>query len=257
VKHIFFTAILIVTGAVAFSQPANELKGIIYDHELSGGVSVHTSGWGIFMDVGKRTEKKKKIVYEFEFTQIHHPKEVKQTIDFGLSFFGINSPKPFVYGKQNNFYQLNVSLGRQFMLAERAERSGVQVDLKVIGGLSLGMLKPYYLDLLYPVDNTTTYRIVSERYSPENASKFLDWFSIYGGSGFVYGIGEMKFIPGLHLKTGLNFDWATYDDFLKALEVGIIFDAYYKKIPIMIIDDNAQFFPNLYLSLQFGKKWIK
>src|SRR5437763_16567720 len=98
--------ILISLASAAFSQAPADLKGIIYNHELSGGVSIHTAGWGIFMDVGKRTELKKKNIYEFEFTQIHHPKEVKQTIDFGFSFFGINSPKPFVYGKQNNFYMI-------------------------------------------------------------------------------------------------------------------------------------------------------
>ena len=245
----------IYCAEAAFSQSPTELKGIIYNHELSGGLSVHTSGWGIFMDVAKRQELKKKTIFEFELTQIHHPKEVKQTIDFGFSFFGINSPKPFVYGKQNNFYLLNVSFGRQFMLAERAERSGVEVGLKFIGGLSLGMLKPYYLDLLYPVDNSTTYRIVASRYTPETADKFLDWFSIYGGSGFVYGLNQIKFIPGLHLKGGLNFDWATYDDFVKSLEVGVMLDSYYKKVPIMIVDNNAQFYPNLYVSVQFGKKW--
>jgi hypothetical protein len=255
VKHFALIIFSIAIAYNGFSQSAAELKGVIYNHELSGGISVHTSGWGIFMDIGKRQELKKKTLYEFEFTQIHSPKEVKQTIDFGFSFFGINSPKPFVYGKQNNFYQVNASMGRQFMLAERADRSGVEVGLKVMGGISLGLLKPYYLDLLYPVDNTATYRIVSERYSAENASKFLDWFSIYGGSGFVYGLDEIRFIPGAHVKAGLNFDWATYDDFVKGIEAGVIFDAYYKRVPIMIIEKNQQFYPNLYVSLQFGKKW--
>lgn len=254
-KILYFIAPMVCFGTAVFAQMPGDLKGVIYNHELSGGVSVHTAGWGIFMDVGKRQELKKKTIYEFEFTQLHHPKEVKQTIDFGFSFFGINSPKPFVYGKQNNFYLLNAAIGQQFMLTERAEHKGVEVGLKVIGGLSLGLLKPYYLDLLYPVDNSTTYRIVSERYSEENAARFLDWFSIYGGSGFGYGLGEIKFIPGAHIKTGLAFDWASYDDFIKTLEVGIIFDAYYKRIPIMVIENNQQFYPNLYVSLQFGKKW--
>lgn len=245
----------IFSSLLSFAQAPGELKGVIYNHELSGGIIVHTSGWGIFLDVGKRQELKKKTIYEFELTQLHHPKEVKQTIDFGFSFFGINSPKPFFYGKQNNFYLLNTAIGRQFMITERAERKGVEVGIKLVGGLSLGLLKPYYLDLLYPVDNSTTYRIVSEGYSAENADKFLDWFSIYGGSGFGYGWGELKFIPGLHLKSGLTFDWASYDDFIKTLEVGMILDAYYKKIPIMIIENNQQFYPNLYVSLQFGKKW--
>jgi len=222
---------------------------------MSGGIEVHTSGWGFFMNVNHRDELRKKSMWQFEFMQIHSPKEVKQTIDFGLAFFGFNSPKPFVYGKQNNLYLLNVTYGKQFMLAEKAEKSGVELGLNILGGLSLGMLKPYYLNVLYPVDNSNTYTIKAIRYTPETAEKFLDWFSIYGGAGFTYGLDEIKFLPGIHLKSGLNFDWAQNDDAIKALEVGVMIDAYYKKVPIMILDDNAQFIPNLYLSLQFGKKW--
>ncbi|MBA3647957.1 MAG: hypothetical protein H0W62_05310 [Chitinophagales bacterium] len=254
-KYLAGIAILLVYSSLAFAQTSDNRKGIIYNHELSGGLSLHTTGWGVFVDKASRTSLRRKTIYEFEFTQIHSPKEIKQTIDFGFSFLGINSPKPFVYGKQNNFYQLHASLGREILIAERAEKSGVQVGIKAVGGLSLGLLKPYYLDLLYPVDNTTSYRIETQKYTSETADKFLDWFSIYGGAGFAYGLGEIKVIPGLHFKSGLTFDWATYDDFVKTLEVGVSLEAYYKRIPVMVIKKNAQFYPNVYLSVQFGKKW--
>jgi hypothetical protein len=251
-----FVLILAVLSVVfKVSAQVNDFKGIIYNHELSGGALIHTSGWGLFMDLAHRDELKKKTMWEFELSQIHHPKEVKQTIDFGLAFFGFNSPKPFVYGKQNNFYQVSASYGKQFMIAEGAEKSGVEVGLKVLGGFSLGLLKPYYLNVLYPTDNTNNYEIRAIRYSPETADKFLDWFSIYGGAGFIYGFDEIKFVPGIHLKTGLNFDWAQNEEAIKGLEVGATLDAYYKEVPIMILEHNAQFYPNLYLSLQFGKKW--
>ena len=246
--------LLLLSAATAYGQN-NELHGIIYNHEMSGGIEVHTSGWGLFLNTVHRDELKKKTIWQFEFTQIHNPKEVKQTIDFGLAFFGFNSPKPFVYGKQNNFYLLNVAYGKQFMLAEKAEKSGVELGIKILGGFSMGMLKPYYLNVLYPSDNSNTYVIRSIKYGPETADKFLDWFSIYGGAGFTYGFDGIKFIPGFHLKSGLNFDWAQNEDAIKALEVGIMFDAYYKEVPIMVADNNSQFIPNIYLSLEFGKKW--
>ena len=88
-KYFGFVSLIFFFPAALLAQSATELKGIIYNHELSGGVSVHTSGWGIFMDVAKRQELKKKTIYEFEFTQIHHPKEVKQTIDFGFSVMNL------------------------------------------------------------------------------------------------------------------------------------------------------------------------
>lgn len=66
----------------------------------------------------------------------------------------------------------------------------------------------------------------------------------------------MKFhLPGLFGKAGLNFDWATYDDFVKSAETGIGAELYLKEIPIMIQENNKPLFVYLYLSLQFGKKW--
>jgi hypothetical protein len=227
-KGVGLLLLSVMYGQLLFAQ--SNAKGIIYNHELSGGVLIHTSGWGIFMDVTHRDELKKKTLWEFELSQIHHSKEVKQTIDFGLAFFGFNSPKPFVYGKQNNFYQVNASYGKQFMIAEKAQKSGVELGIKLLGGFSLGLLKPYYLNVLYPTDNST-YEIRTIRYTAETADKFLDWGSIYGGAGFIYGFDQIKFIPGIHLKGGLNFDWAQNEDALKALEVGVTVDAYYKDVP--------------------------
>ena len=57
------------------------------------------------------------------------------------------------------------------------------------------------------------------------------------------------------MKSGFAFDWAQSDDAIKSLEVGATLDAYYKKVPIMILENNALLYPNIYLSLQFGKKW--
>lgn len=253
-KRPLLLIVMLLSATILYGQLPG-MKGIIYNHELSGGALLHTSGWGIFVDLSHRDELKKKTMWEFGFSQIRHPKEIKQTIDFGLAFFGFNSPKPFVYGKQNNFYQLTASYGKQFMIAERAEKSGVELGLKLLGGISLGLLKPYYLNVIYPADNSGNYTIKAISYDPETADRFLDPFSIYGGAGFIYGIDEIKFIPGIHLKSGLNFDWAQNEDAVKGLEVGATLDAYYKEVEMMILEKNSQIFPALYLSLQFGKKW--
>ncbi|MCS6916061.1 MAG: hypothetical protein RMK52_00045 [Chitinophagales bacterium] len=251
-------ALAFLLAFAAFSAQAQfpSQSGILYTHELSGGLYLHTAGaWGVFADIGNAENAFSKRLWIIEITQLHHPKEVKQTIDFGMALFGINSPRPFIYGKQNSFYQINISRGKQFLLAEKARHSGVELGLKLAGGLSLGLLKPYYLNLLYPTDNSGRYEIRTEKYSEQNADKFLDWFSIYGGAGFTQGLLEVKPIPGLHLKGGLNFDWAQNEQSIKALEAGIIADIYYKRIPMMLNQSNQWFFPNLYISLQLGKRW--
>ncbi|MCS6990816.1 MAG: hypothetical protein NZL95_03045 [Chitinophagales bacterium] len=250
----FLSGLALVVWAEAAAQFSG--PGILYHRELSGGIYLHTSGaWGLFADIGSADDAFRKSVWVIEVTQMHHPKEVKQTIDFGMSIFGINSPRPFIYGKQNSLYQINVAYGKQYLLAEKARHSGVELTAKVVGGLSLGLLKPYYLNLLYPTDNSGRYEVRTEKYSEANAEKFLDWFSIYGGTSFTQGLLEVKPIPGLHIKSGLNFDWAQNQQSIKALEAGLIVDVYYKRIPLMLREKNHWFFPNLYLSVQIGKKW--
>jgi len=41
---------------------------------------------------------------------------------------------------------------------------------------------------------------------------------------------------------------------VKALEIGIMFDIFFKKVPIMVIDNNQPFFLNGYIILQLGKR---
>src|SRR5262249_10320345 len=158
----------------------------------------------------KIKDARTKTIYEFEIGQIKHVKERKQTQDFGFNLAGVESPKPFVFGKQNNFYPIDISIGREKEIGRKADKSGVSISVKYLGGVSIGILKPYYLDLLYPLDNTDD-EIISTRYSAATSAMFLDRNSIFGGSGFSYGLGEISVIPGLHAKLGLSFDWAAYD----------------------------------------------
>ena len=253
-KYCLALFLLVLSVSHIQAQSQNESKGIVYQKEWSLGGMLHTQGWGFFYEKARYINFRNKKIFEIQFTQLKNPKETRQASDYGYSYLGQQAPRPFVYGKQNNFYPLNVAIGRQHMFAERAEKSGVEVGFKYMGGISIGILKPYYLDLISKGDNQLYTVVKPERYSSDNANRFLDLGYIYGSSGFTYGLDQINVIPGLHLQAALNFDWATNDQFVKALEAGVIFDAYYKKIPIMIQAANYQFCPNLYVSLQFGKK---
>ncbi len=232
------------------SAATSKTRGISYEHQFSLGGRLGTSGWSIFGDYTKDINLDKKRVYYFEIAFLKHPKEIKRVNEFTL---GLESPKPFVYGKQNTFFNLKVALGEKLLIGEKAEKSGFEVNYIYAGGLSLGFIKPYYLDVYNP--DETGSLTTSVKYSPETASLFLDATSIYGASGFSVGFNEIKLTPGLFAKTGLNFDWATYDDFVKSVEAGIGGELYLREIPIMILENNKPYFVYLYLSLQLGKKW--
>jgi len=233
------------------TSPSNKTKSIGYEHEFSMGGKLSTTGWSIFGDYTKDINLDKKRVYYFELGFINDPKEAKRVNEFTI---GPESPKPFIYGKQNSFFNLKAALGQKLMIGEKAEKSGFQVSFNYAGGVSAGFIKPYYLEIFNTTGETSDLTRAI-KYTPETESLFLDATSIYGASGFSIGFNEIKFAPGIFAKSGFNFDWATYDDFVKSMEVGLGTEVYLKEIPILISENNKPYFVYLYLSLQFGKKW--
>ena len=104
------------------------------------GVELRTNGYGIFYELGKRKSARYTNLYSIELTEIKHRKEEKLGGDQLFS----NS---FVYGKQNNFYQGKLGFGQQYILGQKGNKNGVAVTVSLLGGLDLGLLKPYYLDV--------------------------------------------------------------------------------------------------------------
>ncbi len=250
---IFFLAIQLTAFGQSTDKITNGEINLIYNHEASGGIMLSTSGLGIFADYAKALDMSSKRLYRFEIVGLNYPKEYKQTNDYVIGPLGY-SPKPYVFGKQNALLALHIARGKQILLGDKAEKSGVEVNLVYLYGISIGLVKPYYLDLIYVVDGIRN-EIRSEKYDATNQERFMNPQYIFGSSGFSKGLFESKIYPGLHAKAGINFDWANYSDFVKSLEIGITTDLYYKRVPIMVTEQNNALFASLYFSLQFGKKW--
>ncbi len=235
-----------------------EQKGIVYYDEWSVGGRLLTNGWEVFGERAKIKSIHKTRIIQFGISEIKNWKETRQPAEF--TFLGpfLDSPKNFYFGKQNHFFTLRAGYGYRKNIADKAEKNGVRFAITYLGGISLGIVKPYYLNIAYPLQDNSpgqTYVILSQRYTEQNHDKFLDWFSIAGASGFKYGLSEIEPLPGIYGKLGLNFDWAGKEEFVKALEAGIMLDLYYKRVPISISDDNRFLFVAAYVSFQFGKRW--
>ena len=242
-------------GAVIINNSnggTNRPGGIALNKELSFGGKINSSGWGLFMDYTKRVNMDKKRTVLFDVAFLKHPKELKKVNEYNFAF-SFDSPKPFVYAKQNSFISTKVGYGNKFLIGEKAEKSGFEVTFNYVLGPSLGLVKPYYLEILYEQDGNIF--SVAQKYSPETASFFLDATSIYGYSGFGQGLGELTVIPGGFGKAGLGFDWASFDEYIKTIEIGIGAEVYLQDVPLMILETNQPYFVYLYLSLQLGKKW--
>ncbi len=236
-----------------------EQKGVVYRKEWSIGGKLLTNGWEIFGERSKVQNIYKTRVIQFGFSEIKHWKEKKQPGENTLFASQLDSPKNFYYGKRNLFFTLRAGYGFRKNIADKAEKNGIRFSITYLAGFTLGILKPYYLDLAYQVDdndpNYLTFIIVRQKYSEENHDTYMDRYLIAGASGFKYGLTEMNVIPGIYGKFGFNFDWAGKEEFVKMLEGGVQADIYYKKVPIMVSDDNRFYFIGAYLSFQFGKRW--
>jgi hypothetical protein len=218
--------------------------------ELSGGFRLNTDGWSVFLERGavKSEERESDLFYDLRYTLIEfsekkHPKETRTN-----SSGGSESLNSYVFGKINNFYSLKIGYGNRRMIAGKPDPGTVSVHWIYNGGLAIGMLKPYYLN----ISNGE-----SIRYTDTTQDKFLTGYNIVGSAGFSEGLKELKIVPGLHVRTGLHFDFAPREKKKTklALETGISAELYTKKIELMARQKAVPYFVNLYLSFQFGRRW--
>lgn len=216
--------------------------------EFSGGLRLANDGWGVFMDYGRvQTESPKEAdmfydvkLFQLDFSEHSSPKEVRTSVDG-------NDPaaKPYAFGKINTFYSLKLGYGKRKLLAGKPEPGSVSIHLVYAGGLSLGVLKPYYL-------TTFTQEKITYKDDPET---FLNPQLIEGGAGFSYGLGKIKYVPGIHAKAAVHFDFAPSKNNIMAIEAGVNAELYAQKIAIMATEDAKPYLVNLYASFQFGRRW--
>lgn len=265
-KHIFSLVIpLLLIGVSTTAQQTfntdrniyDEPQGIVYDRETTVDFKLHTNGYALGINFAKLKTYYLTRYINFEIGELKHHKEFRQSFDFQAQASRVS--RAFIFGKQNNLLVLRGGIGEKRYFSEKARRKGVAVGVSYSGGPALGLLKPYYLELR-SADISNGLMIRSEKYTEDNAATFLDISRIHGSSGFAKGLSELSIRPGVYGKAGVHFDWGAYDEFVKAMEVGIMFDVFLQSMPIMVESplaenvENRPYFVNFYLNLQLGKR---
>lgn len=232
--------------------------------DLSIGGRMNTNGWSIFMEKGwVRSEQAKESdriynrrVFQLEFGEHKHPKQHRETNTM-LSGMINDKPRPYVYGKVNNFYSLKLGYGYSRMIAGKPDPGNISIHWLYLGGLSLALLKPYYIDVyVSSQDNPGFLERKTVRYTEEDEEAFLGYKpNIVGSAGWAQGLGEMKLLPGIHAKTGLHFDFAANARTKLAIETGVNAELYTGKIKIMALQKDVPYVINVYVAFQFGKRW--
>lgn len=243
-------ALLILFSCLRASAQVNpneyvEEKPPLMKYEWGFGVQLHTSGWGIDYRRGKNITGYKKRIFEGELVNFRHPKEIRSVNPY------FDNAKSFFYGKLNSITVARVGTGRQRVLYSKAEKDGVEVRLLYSAGASIALAKPIYLFILYPTGFEGEFELIEEKYDPDR--HYTD--NIYGRAPFTRGLNEIKPYPGGYLKTGLSFEYGTYTNNIRCLEVGACLDVYYREVPIMALTENNAIFLNFYINWLFGKRW--
>lgn len=236
----------------------DDKKGLVYLQENTFEFNLHTNGAAVGLDFGTIETYYKTKFWHVGIGELKHFRETRQSrsLQGGLG----SNFRSFVFGKQNSFFVIRGGYGQKTYFSEKARTKGVAVGYSYEGGPSIGLLKPYYLILRYVSERPGSENYRSERYDGENGLRFLNNESIYGADNFLRGIPEMKFQPGLHGRVALHFDWGSLDEYVKAMELGLMADVYFKEVPIMVESEytqginNQMVFLNLFLSFKFGKR---
>jgi len=218
--------------------------------EFSGGLRIPTRGWGIFVNKGwqKRNESIKRYEYDqvydtrvltFEIGEYRASKELSQSFLFGL----LSSNGLYTVGKQNNLYTAKLLFSNRKLIGGKIDKNSIGVHWVYGGGVGLGMLKPYYVNIN---------GFGSVKYTEENRNIFLSQGLIEGKNTFK-GFDEMEFVPSIVLRSGLNFNFSQNKKRIIALELGATFEYFTQKVNIMVDQKPAQAFLNVYLALQYGR----
>lgn len=216
---------------------------LIFRRQSIFGVQAKTNGYGLFYELGRMKSNRKTNIYRIDITETKSPKEEKQ---LGGSFIFGN---PYIYGKINYFYPITLGFGQQYILGQKGNKNGVAVSAIYNAGVSIGLLRPYYLSIQDPNAGERTIK-----YSVEDSALFLSQSVISGGGGFGNGWGEMKIKPGAFAKFAMRFDYGRFNEVVSGLEIGMSLEAYGSKIPILLLQKDKRLFFQGYIAVLFGRR---
>jgi hypothetical protein len=221
-----------------------EEGNLSYVKQNGFGIQLRTNGYGFFYEIGRRVSQRYTNTYSIELSEIKNPKEEK--VGGAENFFG----NPYVYGKVNNFYQAKLGFGKQYIFGQKGNKNGVAVIGLAQGGVSVGLAKPYYINIESPSGRKTI------KYDSPDSSNFLaaNSFGNTTGAGFTKGWNELKVKPGLYAKTGLRFDFGRYNESVQAIEIGLSLEYYFQDVQLLALNEPQRLFFQGHLAFVFGRR---
>jgi hypothetical protein len=216
---------------------------LIFNKHNVFGIKLATDGYGIWFEKGKFKTPTRTLLFQFELNEKKSPKEHK--ISTSADQFNYSSVVPY---KINNFYEFKMAIGQQHLIGGKGNKNGVAVTALYSAGVSLALLKPYYVNVQNPQTGATSQKTFEQLLQDTTGDV------VTGASGFTVGWGHLSVKPGLNAKQAMRFDYGRLNQTVTAIEAGITEEFYFSKIPQMILVPQKQFFFNAYVTILFGSR---
>lgn len=183
-----------------------------------------------------------------ELVNVKHPKELQSSAN--------SVGSRFIEGKENYLFVLRPQYGREVKLFQRGADEGVAVNGILAAGPSLGIIKPYYVEVSY--GNATRTVPASE----VNGFVTPTGETVIGAGGFFQGLDKSTLTVGLNVKAALNFELSAFRSNTTGLEIGFLAEIFPSKVVIIPntapggnrSDGNRSVFTSGYITLFFGSK---
>lgn len=210
-------------------------KEVDYTIENTWGITKNTSSGLIGGVVFKRSIKNTSgsfTSYGLELINVKHSAELKVVTGTGNSF---------TIGKVNHLFAIRGQYGREYILFKKAPQQGVQINLNLSVGPSIGLEAPYYIEY----QQSTRVPYDPSKHSVEDIT----------GRGFIFqGLFQSNIIIGANIKTSLSFEFGTLKSSVSGFEAGFLLDAYTRKINMMSEAENYAVWPTAFITLFYGSR---
>ena len=171
-----------------------------------------------------------------ELINVKHSKEVRLN--------SISTGNFFIWAKEIYLYTVRGQYGREVILFRKAAQQGIQINAQVAIGPSIGLLTPYYIEVLSGVGTSKV---------PYKSGEY-NFDQILGTGNLFQGLFESKITVGANLKSSLSFEFGAFKSNVSGVEMGFLIDAYVQKIEIIPAAENSALFPTAFITFYYGSR---
>jgi hypothetical protein len=190
---------------------------------------------------------------------VNNGKAQKQYHYIGLELINVNSPREIdvttnngtlIYEKENYLFSVRPQYGRTFNVFKRSSEGGVQMNVIFAGGPTLGLLKPYYVQLRQRSGGST----IEVPYGDSDSFTTNNNYRIIAPGSFFSGFDNLSATLGVHAKLATSIELDAFRNSNISLELGVLAEYFPDAPKIIKVGENPNMWSSVYLTLFFGSK---